>query len=215
MKVLDRATPVHDDEQLIEGFLAGDPGARIDLPKRFGPRIRRIAQRSDVRLARLDLAEEVEQQLYLLLLTRPAGHFDRTRCDGVWGYLRAMTRLAARDVLAQYAPPGTRTRAHVSPEPNSHVKEAGAMTSRQVLVEDRPSVAVAEDVALGQVVSEMIMNGLEAEAPSWLRHVLRLVVEGLTVTEAAAVVGRSRFAVRRALGRWAKPAATLAALEKG
>lgn len=208
MKGRFRVTPVHSDEELMEAFLDGDPVARAELPKRFGPRLQSIARRTDVRLTRLGLDEDIVQQVYLLLLTRPPGHFDRARGDGVWGYLKAMVRLATRDLLAQYAPPGMRTRARISPEPDNGVNEAAVIAPRQALGGDRPALDFTEDVALSHVTGKMIVDGLEADAPDWLRRVLGLVIEGLTVTEAAAAVGLSRYAVRRALGRWAKPAAT-------
>ena len=65
MKVPVDVAPLYDDEQLIEAFLAGEPAARAELPKRFGPGLLRIAARRNDRLARMGLDEDVVQQVYL------------------------------------------------------------------------------------------------------------------------------------------------------
>jgi hypothetical protein len=150
------------------------------------------------------------QQLYLLLLNRPAGHFDRTRSDGVGGYLKSITRLAARDVRAEYARPGARTRERAS-DRGAEMSVKDAITLRPASRPDEPADGeLADDVALSRLVSKTIITGVPSAAPSWLPRVLGLVVEGLSITEAAPAVEQSRFAVRRALRRWAKPAATSA-----
>ena len=133
----------------------------------------------------------------------------------MWGYLKTLTQLAARDLQAQYAPPGTRTRACVSSTINEQVHEKTVVGSLEVSIEDQPATDITDDLALGQVVGEAILDGLGAEAPYWLRRVLGLVIEGLTISEAATAVGQSRYSLRRALRRWAKPAATTATLRNG
>jgi hypothetical protein len=199
----------YTDEELIEGFLAGDPAARAELPRRFGDQLLAMVRVLDRSLARRGLDEDVVQHVYLLLLTRPLDHFDRTRCDGVGGYLKSMVRLAVRDIRVQHAPPGARTREWASESDREEAMSQAVVRHGEPLVDDA-AAELAEDVALARVVSKTIIDHVSSSAPAWLPGLLGLIVEGLTITEAAVAVGQSRFAVRRALCRWVKPTATLA-----
>jgi hypothetical protein len=167
-----------------------------------------MARSVDRGLTRQGLDADVVQRAYLLMLTRPAGHFDRSRSDGVTGYLKNMTRLAARDVRAQFARPGTRTRERAAERDAAITVNDPVSLRITTMPEDTAARELADEVAVASVISSMILDGLGAGAPSWLRRVLALIVEGLTLTEASAAVGQSRYAVRRAVDRWAKPVAS-------
>src|SRR6185437_15584204 len=66
----------------------------------------RIARRVAPDLETRGLADDVASEVFRLLLSRPAGHYDPDRGDP-WGYLREMVRLAARNVYDREAPAGT------------------------------------------------------------------------------------------------------------
>ena len=104
----DRVRGRRDASKQPAGFLAGDPDARSQFPARLGGRLRATAARIAYDLQERGHIDDVVQQAYALLLSRPAGHFDPSRGSAA-AYLHQIVRSAARDIRAQYAPPGAPT----------------------------------------------------------------------------------------------------------
>src|SRR5580693_5704564 len=88
---------------LVVGFLAGDWYAREALPRDTWADVLGIGRRVAPDLEARGLAGDVVSEVFRLLLSRPAGHYDPDRGDP-WGYPREMVRLAARDVHDSEAP---------------------------------------------------------------------------------------------------------------
>jgi hypothetical protein len=208
----------HDEESepaaLLAGFLAADPHACTQFPTQLGGRLRATAVRVAPDLYRRGRIDEVVQQAYELLVRRPAGHFDPSRGSAA-AYMYQAVRLAVRDVRAQYPSPGATTRPRrgedgefVPADPPltlDHVVSAGeeTVTLAETIVAD----ADVEDLVLGVLGARALISLIPGEAPAWLRVAMALIADGYTVSEAAAKVGQSRFAVRRAMNRWALPLA--------
>jgi DNA-directed RNA polymerase specialized sigma24 family protein len=199
---------------LLTGFLAADPVARTKFPEQMGGRLRATAGRIAPDLNKRDLIDDVVQQAYELLLRRPAGHFDPSRGSAAT-YLHKIVRLAARDIRAQFAPPGTPTRPRRN-EDGEFMPTNPPLTLDQVVSAGEEAVTMAEtiladadieDLVLGVLGARALLDLVPDQAPTWLREVLALAANGHTVSEAAAEVGQSRFAVRRAINRWALPQA--------
>lgn len=191
---------------LVIGFLAGDPHAREALPRETWADLLGIARRVAPDLAARGLADDVVTEAFRLLLSRPAGHYDPDRGDP-WGYLRAMVRLAARDVHDREAPAGIPRRPRRDSE--------GEMDPAPLPVpfEEGHTAAEAgtgfEDRVLGAVMVASFIDAVPAEAPAWLSQALSLAAEGLSLTEAADAVQVSRFQLRRAMNHWARPLADM------
>jgi hypothetical protein len=210
----------HDEElesaALLTGFLAADPDARTQFPARLGGRLRATAARIAPDLKQRELIDEVVQQAYLLLLRRPAGHFDPDR-GSTAAYLYQILRSAVRDIRAENPSPGATTRPrrdedgeYVPADPPltlDQVISAGeeVITLAETIVAD---VADVEDLVLGVVGAQALLDLVPPEAPDWLRETLALIAAGDTISESADEVGPSRFAVRRAINHWALPQAT-------
>jgi DNA-directed RNA polymerase specialized sigma24 family protein len=188
---------------LVVGFLAGDPYAREALPRETGADLLGIARRVAPDLEARGLADDVVSEMFRLLLSRPAGHYDPDRGDP-WGYLREMVRLAARDVHDREAPAGTPRRhaeGEADPAPLPVPLEAGQAAG--------DAAEGFEARVLGAIMAASVIDAVPAEAPAWLSAALSLAVEGLSVTETADALQVSRFQLRRALNRWAQPLAGL------
>ena len=191
---------------LVVGFLAGDPYAREALPRETEADLLGIARRVAPDLAADGLADEVVSEAFRLLLSRPAGHYDPGRGDP-WGYLREMVRLAARNVHDEEAPAGTPRRPRRDAE-----GEVVPVLLPVPLEEGHEAGDVAEgfeDRVLGAIIAASFIVAVPAEAPAWLSMALSMAVEGLSVTETADALQVSRFQLRRALNRWARPLAGL------
>jgi hypothetical protein len=211
----------HDEDleltALLTGFLAADPDARAQFPARLDGRLRATAVHVPYDLHERDLADEVPQRTHELLLRRPAGHYDQSRAS-VAAYLHQICRLAARDIRAENAPPGATTRPRrdedgefVPTDPPlslDRVVGAGEEAEAVTLSETIVANVDVEDLVLGVLGAQALIDLVPPEAPPWLRKAMALIAAGDTLSEAAAQVGQSRFAVRRALTRWALPQAT-------
>ena len=189
---------------LVVGFLEGDPYARETLPRETGTDFLGIARRVAPDLEARGLNDDVVSEAFRLLLSRPAGHYDPDRGDP-WGYLREIVRLAARDVRDRESPVGMPRRPRRAAE-----DDAGPALLPVPFESAQPAGDVAEDFEdrlLGAIMAASFINAIPAEAPAWLSTALSLTVEGLSVTQAADALQVSRFQLRRALNRWARPLA--------
>ena len=95
---------------LIVGFLAGDPYAREALPRETAADLLRIARRVAPDLETRGLADDVASEVFRLLLSRSAGHYDPDRGEvsartengaGSRGSPRRLLEPAAPGVIAQ------------------------------------------------------------------------------------------------------------------
>jgi DNA-directed RNA polymerase specialized sigma24 family protein len=190
--------------ELIVGFLAGDPQAREALPRDLGDLLTKIAGEVAPDLKVRGLAADVVQEMFRILLTRPAGHYDPDR-GSPWAYLRVMLQLAARGVREQEAVAGTprRPKRDANGEPGIVVPPVPIQDG--VVPDD--GTEYVEDTVISWIVTAEFLDGVPDDGPVWLRRALSLVVEGLTITQTAEAVDVSRFTLRRALDRWAAPAA--------
>jgi DNA-directed RNA polymerase specialized sigma24 family protein len=189
---------------VVAGFLAGNPQDRESLPRDLGEKLLKIAGEVAPDLKARGLAEDVVQEMFQLLLTRPADHYDPER-GSPWAYLRTIIWLAARDIRAKESPAGVPRR----PKRN---EDGGFDSARPPLPLDdtlAPGCVVEdpEDCALARIGAAALIGAIPAKAPTWLPIALSLVVEGMTVTETAGALRISRFALRRALRHWAVPRA--------
>lgn len=141
--------------------------------------------------------------MFRILLTRPAGHYDPDR-GSPWAYLRVMLLLAVRGVREQEALPGTprKPKRDAAGEPGIVIP---SVPIQDVVVPD-DGIEYLEDLVLSWIVTAEFLSAVSGDAPGWLRWALSLVMEDLTITETAKVVGVSRFTLWRALSRWAAPA---------
>lgn len=191
---------------LVVSFLTADPQAREALPREIWADLRGIARRVAPDLEARDLTDDVVSEAFRLLLSRPAGHYDPDRGDP-WGYLREAVRLAARNVHDREALAGTprRAQSRTTGEPDQVLLPV-PFEEGQVTVN---AVEAFEDRVLGAITAASFIDAIPAEAPAWLSTALSLAVEGLSVTQAADALQVSRFQLRRALNRWARPHADL------
>jgi hypothetical protein len=193
--------PFGTDEALLGAFLQGDEDARDALPRRFGEDLLHEVRAIVPDLAALALDEDVVQRAYELLLTRPAGHFDPDR-GSARSYLRTTLRRAARDVRAENAPPGTRTRAVPGKQ-----REPALSLDRMIEATDGESLAFAIDDHADTVVRKVTVDELVARAR---RDAMSMIADAMTVmltndigiVDAARIIGVSRLVLRREFDRW-------------
>ena len=117
------------DDALVS-FLRGDSVARSDFAAAFYPTVRRWATdqtRRHQRLRDLDLADDVADRFWELLLSKDASAFDPGRASAST-YLGLVLRQAVRDVIAEHTPVGSRTRAGHQLSPLSLEAPAAATT---------------------------------------------------------------------------------------
>lgn len=199
--------------QLIISCLEGDAAAREDLYRGFSGDMLKIARGIAPDLAEQQLDEDVVQQAFLHLFSRPPGHFDPGR-GGAWAYLKVTVRLAARDVRAAHPSPGRPKR----PEPNDSEQRAGGgsptppppLSLDEVTDADLCRFAEEiEDWVIADLSVPWLIESVPAAAPAWLGRALALLAEGLTITQVSTALddGVSRFAIRRAIDHWARPGA--------
>ncbi len=192
--------------KLVVGFLVGDPQAREALPRDLGEPLARIAGEVAPDLKVRGLAADVVQEMFRILLTRPAGHYDPDR-GSPWAYLRVMLLLAARGVREQETLPGTPRRPKRDADGEPGIVIPPVPIQDAVVPDD--GIEYVEDLVLSWIVTAEFLGAVSNDMSGWLRRALSLVVEGLTITETAKAVGVSRFTLRRALSRWAAPASDI------
>jgi hypothetical protein len=199
---------------LLTDFLAADPDARTQFPARLGGRLRATAVRIGRDLQERALIDDAVERAYELLLRRPAGHFDPSRGSAA-AYLYQIVRLAARDIRAENPHPGATTRPRRDEE-GEFVPADPPLTLDRVVSAGEEAITLAEtivadvdveDLVLGVLGAQALLDQVPHEAPAWLREALALIAGGHTISEAAAQVGQSRFAARRAINHWVLPQA--------
>ena len=201
MPAPDSTTPTSADlDTLLQGFLQGNPAAREMLIRRTHTSLLREVDKAAPDLAQRDLAEEVVQQLWAMLLVKKPGAFDSTRA-GARTYLGVVLNDAARRVRADNTPPGARTRLRRG-------KDGHLAPQRPAASLDQPIPGGDNTVTLGESLpdlstdEEMIVTRLDAanalgqlfviarrNAPPAVRRVLHLVTnDDMTRSEAIRIV---------------------------
>jgi hypothetical protein len=207
-------------------FLEGDPQVREDFPAHLHDRLLKVARRVAPQLARKGLAEDVVQQMWVLLLQKSPGAFDPTRGTAI-NYLWFTMKTAARDIQASYTAPGQRTRPQRKAEGRLANKQPGRFNEEPVFRAEEP-VSLNEMVwveALGEEV-ELIESIQDDSDPmetvddrlqvQWLLDLARTIApepvyialetvyrEEAGLTAAATVAGMHRSTLRRHIDRWA------------
>jgi len=176
-------------------------------------------------LASKGLAEDVVQQMWVLLLQKSPGAFDPTRGTAI-NYLWFVMKTAARDVGASYTAPGQRTRPQKA-EGRLANEQPGCLNEEPVFRTEEP-VSLNEMVwveALGEEVEliesiqddsdpmETVDNRLQVQwlldfarttAPEPVYIALETVYrEEAGLTAAATVAGMHRSTLRRHIDHWA------------
>jgi DNA-directed RNA polymerase specialized sigma24 family protein len=202
-------------ESLLVAYLSGDCDFTTLYNKAKKPLLRVVA-----RLAPFmpeDLREDVVQQTFMRLIENPPKH-DPSRCSPRT-LLFGLLRNAVRQVRAMFAPPGQTTRIH-SEDDLMVENSSGELTAQRItpaneitpdLIEDAPSSRWTPDNTHALVRAGELLAKLPKEAgtAAWLVYALEY-----SITDTAAMMDKSRFAVARALRQvhlWARPELNAAA----
>ena len=165
----------------------GDPDAAAEVHRRFVGRLVALARAElDTRLRRKVDPEDVVQSVYRSFFTRgAAGQFALAAWGEVWALLAVITvrKCAGR---AEYFRAGRRDVAAEVDAP----APAGDPDSWAVAVDREPTPP--EAAMLAETI-ERVMSGLDAED----REVVALSLQGYTVAEIGARLGRAERTVRR------------------
>jgi hypothetical protein len=186
--------PDGDLDKLLASFLAGDSEARNELPERIGSEFHAKAHRfCDARMRGLDLAEDVAQRAWELLLRRSPASFKPDR-GTAWKFLEGVLMDAARDIRAAHVPPGFRTR---DTSAISLSIDAQSVSTSKAAVAD----GEYEDVVSAAGLS-CILQHCFGDAEPWLVEAATAIASlDDTIARAARRYGRNRLAVRRGLDR--------------
>ncbi len=185
---------------LIISTQAGDTAAADRLAREIDAWMRARARRLRPDLARRGLADEMAQEAHLLLLTRPAGHYEPDR-GSTQIYLTMLLRNAAKKVDAAYAAPGhTVRRAQIQDgqvvEPHVDLDAKDPQTADMILETAVQRQPQPQDDVLENLCLERLRRDLDPDS-AWVTTVVEGVLDGATSVDQIAVPGVSRFAVRR------------------
>jgi RNA polymerase sigma-70 factor (ECF subfamily) len=183
--------------ELLQRFRAGDPRAAEELFTRYAQRLVRVAQRqlSKKLAGRLDGEDVVQSALRSFFRREARGDFRIDSSSELWQLLVKLTLAKAR----------TKARHHTAQKRDvtAEVADGDALAAEAVVREPRPEEAAA---LVDQI--DLLLHGL----PELHGEVLRMRLEGQSVTELAEALQVSRQTVYRVLqvlrGRVAKMAST-------
>jgi hypothetical protein len=191
---------------LLAAFMAGETEAREQLPGLLDEPLLDLARRFAPRLAP-DLQREVVQQALELLLRKKQGAFDPSRGTAI-SYLTGIVHTAARDVKAVYHPPGSRTRARASEQPQEPLSFETVVT----LEEDGEAVRLGETLPVspdpirqleGRMVARKFVESIiKSTSPAAGVAAAMIAFYTAGVAEAADAIGLSRFQLHRQLHEW-------------
>ena len=195
--------------RLLRDFLAGNPEARDVLPRRLHPYLLWLAGRLAPDLAEQDLTEDVVQRTWELLLRRGKLDYDHRVC-GPMTYLRTIMWTAVRDVRAEHAPPGHRTRRYADKrpvrlrlEPDDQVKRHGYKSRKSIPVEllvdprDYP-----REVELRIEAVDLIDLAARTASRTVLRALAGIYLLGYRLGEVSRVLGIPASTLRRQIDEW-------------
>lgn len=213
-----RTSSSKSDAEVLSGFLANDIEDGNELRRRFDSRLLRLVGAVPGALAGLGLEEDVLQRTWELVYRAGRNSYQPAR-GRVLDYVAWHARNARRDVCAAHAPPGQPTR------PSKDEEGVTIPWTPTVPLESGLVTKFGEEVALVNALADPVddveraidgvfVDELVAEAGR-LGEVLVVDLLGQMrqdrdLSEAAAEVGVSRFAGRRALDRFAGALASAA-----
>lgn len=183
----DQCAAIPDEDRHLELFLRGCPVARETFPQTMDKVLQRVAKR-----LLPAYAEDVVQQMWLLLLRTGEGQFDPFR-GNARRFLHGKMLNAARDVAAANAAPGTRTRRTPADPACGRVEWLATCTE----------AADPAELAVSHMAIQDMVQHADAHAGAGVGQALRVILaEDCTVTEAARTVGMQRLTLSRAMHRW-------------
>ena len=190
---------------LIVSAQAGDPLAAENLAEAVLPWLRAEAASLRPDLAKRSLADDVTQEAFLQVITRPAGHYEPNR-GGPETYLRLLVRRGVEVVEASYELPGHTVRralARTTGTPVGHVYLDGESRDSAERVLQAATTATTATPAvdpIGEVLDDVCLNQLHRELgpdERWVVPVVQGLVLGAKSLDNIPVPGLTRFAVRR------------------
>lgn len=199
------------DIDLLRGFFEGDNGAARELRDRFDDRLLRRAGTLPPILSGLDLEDDILQRTYELVYRAGLDAFDPKRGDLI-SYLEGHARNAKRDACAEHAPPGEPSRPRKDTKGES-IPRRPAIPLEQTMQTDAgrhlslvetleaPANEI-ENALTGIFVNQLSEQAERLEMPTVARMIGQMK-EDQGIADAAAAIGVSRFAARRALDRFA------------
>jgi DNA-binding phage protein len=213
-----RISSSKSDGEVLSGFLANDLEDGNELRKRFDSRLIGMVGSMPAALAGLGLEEDVLQRTWELVYRAGANGYQPER-GGVLAYLEGHARNARRDVCAAHAPPGQPTRPRKDedgmtiPWKPTVPLEAGLVTEagKEVALVNALATPVDEvEHAIDGVFVDELMVEAARLGEVLVVELLGQMREDRGLSEAAAEVGVTRFAGRRALDRFAGALASAA-----
>lgn len=199
------------DADLLRDFLLGHTSAQQALYERFHPWLLRRVGRYAPDLVVRNLREDVVQQLWLRLLSKPPSSFNPAQCT-VLCYLNFLLRTAAREVRAMSAAPGQRTRQYKNEDGQAIAQPAIVSLDEPIffdgdvktlLIDTIPDVGDQMEHICSRDEAEWYLRHAQRTAPEPVPVLLRLVYEQeLPITHAASLLGIDRFVLRRHMRRW-------------
>jgi DNA-directed RNA polymerase specialized sigma24 family protein len=191
-------------EDLSRRFLNGDSTSTQAFLTAIRPIIGRIARKHAPQLAP-DLIDDVFQQTMLLLLQKRR-MYNPTRGSAVM-FVHLIARRATREVNAQYAPAGRRTRPPLKRDQDARVRfqrESRVLSLDEMQEEDMPSTVRSVEAAEAQLDAELILRRARPDVSQALR---RIYLEDLPVAQAAREAHLSRFVLNRLIVSFCSSAA--------
>ena len=198
-------------DDMLVAALNGDKEAREALPRLLDKQLRKHAARYlNPYMVSLGLLDDITQETWVLLLQKPVGAYDPTRGSALT-YLQQLMRNAVQVVRARHAPVGLPVKAFaigsydhfLTPVHISHTEfedEADGGVVADSLIATGSESDPAEWAALLDLRDRVI--AVADQAPGWVTQAIALLAAEHPIGEVAVSVGRSRFAIRRALREW-------------
>ena len=187
---------------MLAALQTGDRTAAAQLAASTGPWLRARAASMCPDLQRAGLTEDVVQETYCLLLSRPEGHF-KPELGSAATYLALQIREAGNRVRAVHSMPGwTRRRKDAKDTENAPKGPVHLDPGESEPAEVRAAMArvAGEDDATLRVLNNVCLRDFCQRLPAddgWVGDVVTEILEGVASIDQVIVGGRSRFAVRR------------------
>ena len=192
-----RISSSKSDGEVLSGFLANDLEDGNELRTRFDSRLIGMVGSMPAALAGLGLEEDVLQRTWELVYRAGANGYQPER-GGALAYLEGHARNARRDVCAGHAPPGQPTRPRKDEDGMTIPWKATVPLEAGLVTEAGKEVALVNMVGAARLGEVLVVE------------LLGQMREDRGLSEAAAEVGVTRFAGRRALDRFAGALASAA-----
>lgn len=182
-------------DDLCRRFLNGDEKSATQFMLEVRPLVMTVARKYARGLAE-DQLEEVMGETMLHLLQLAGSGYDSMRGSAVT-FVGLVARRAARDVSAQYTPPGRQTRppAKRDVEALEEYRRLSHVEPLEAVDEEQEPMAPSFEAMVGATLDAAFIMSI---APPPVAHVLqRVCYDEVSMAEAAGEVNLSRFAVHR------------------